>query len=67
MTDNIIRSRARCLSCLDVIESVHRHDYVSCKCGKIILDGGHEYIRYGWTSGDPKEHIELLTDYEEMG
>ena len=32
----ITRSRAMCMTCLDVIESKHRHDFVSCKCRKDI-------------------------------
>jgi hypothetical protein len=67
MTDKIIRGRAKCLSCLDVIESKHCHDYVRCKCGKIMLDGGNEYVRYRWPGGNREEYIELLTDYEEIG
>ncbi len=61
----ITRSRAQCLNCSDIIESKHRHDYVRCKCGAIMLDGGNEYIRCGWPGGDSVDHIKLLTDYEE--
>jgi hypothetical protein len=42
-----IRNRARCLKCGDIIESKHRHDFVSCSCGTIFVDGGNEYWRYG--------------------
>lgn len=35
------------MKCGDVIESIDVHDYVSCKCGAISIDGGHEYIRVG--------------------
>lgn len=55
----ILRSRARCTRCGDVIESKHRHDFVSCSCGAIFLDGGLDYVRWGYKSeGD----IELITD-----
>ena len=40
-------SKAMCASCGDVIESKHRHDFVSCGCGETFLDGGDEYIRAG--------------------
>lgn len=43
----IIHNRAKCKLCGDVIESKHRHDFVSCKCGEIFVDGGHDYIRRG--------------------
>lgn len=41
----IIRNAARCRKCNDEIESKHRHDYVSCKCGTIAVDGGKDYLR----------------------
>lgn len=41
----IIRNSAKCAVCHDEIESKHRHDFVSCKCGAIYVDGGHEYLR----------------------
>jgi hypothetical protein len=33
--------------CGDEIESKYRHDYVSCKCGGISVDGGKDYLRRG--------------------
>lgn len=55
----ILRSRARCTHCGDVIESKHRRDFVGCSCGAIFLDGGLDYVRYGYhAEGD----IELLTE-----
>jgi ribosomal protein S27AE len=46
----IIRNIARCSKCGDVIESKHVHDYVSCKCGAIAVDGGREYLKRGFHS-----------------
>lgn len=43
----IIRNVAECAKCGDVVESTHRHDFVSCKCGEIFTDGGKAYIRRG--------------------
>ena len=45
----IIKNAAECRLCGDVIESTHRHDFVSCKCGEIFVDGGHDYLRRGAT------------------
>ena len=39
--------KVRCLKCLDVIESKHRHDFVRCKCGAVFVDGGNDYLRMG--------------------
>jgi hypothetical protein len=41
----IIRNAVKCLICYDVIESKHTHDFVSCQCGNICVDGGHDYLR----------------------
>ena len=40
-----MRNRAKCKLCLSIIESFHDHDYVSCKCGEISIDGGHSLLR----------------------
>lgn len=42
-----LKNRAKCKLCNDIIESVHRHDYVTCSCGEISIDGGSGggYIR----------------------
>ena len=33
----------RCLSCGDVIFSRARHDFMTCSCGKVSIDGGFDY------------------------
>lgn len=38
-------NKAKCRKCGDIIESKHVHDYVSCKCGAIAVDGGHYYLK----------------------
>ena len=40
-----MRNRAKCKLCGDIIESFHRHDFVSCKCEEISIDGGQQYYR----------------------
>jgi hypothetical protein len=52
--DIIIRNSATCLVCHDQIESRHVHDYVTCECGAISVDGGRSYLR---RAGDPA-HLE---------
>lgn len=41
----ILRNSAFCAVCGDSLISKHRHDYVSCKCGAIAIDGGVTYLR----------------------
>jgi hypothetical protein len=45
MVEIIDLNKAQCLKCNDIIESTHRHDFVSCSCGNLAVDGGKDYIR----------------------
>ena len=51
----IIRNSAKCNKCGDHIISHHVHDFVSCKCGAIFVDGGREYLRRGGELDDIEE------------
>jgi hypothetical protein len=62
----LLKNKARCLNCLVVIQSYHRHDFVVCKCFRntedttgIFIDGGNEYQRRG---GNQK-NFEDLSEY----
>lgn len=52
----IMRNRVMCYRCLETIESVHVHDYVTCKCESVAVDGGREYLK---RCGDPEGYQEL--------
>jgi hypothetical protein len=52
-----MRNRARCRKCGDVVESLHRHDFVACGCGAIFVDGGQDYQRAGFHDPDDFERI----------
>mgnify|MGYP005995391081 CR=1 FL=1 len=39
--------RVQCLECNEVIQSMHHHDWRSCKCGATFVDGGSDYLRVG--------------------
>ena len=41
----IVQNAVNCLSCGDLIVSKHRHDFVTCTCGAVSVDGGQEYLR----------------------
>ena len=45
MAQHIISNQAKCAACGDVIYSSHRHDYVECSCGEVMVDGGNAYLR----------------------
>lgn len=53
----IITNKAQCKICNDIIESKYRHNFVSCKCGEIFVDGGKDYLRRG--AGNFENFIEL--------
>jgi hypothetical protein len=44
-TEMITKNAVECRLCGDVVESIHRHDFVFCKCGEIAVDGGKDYLR----------------------
>lgn len=52
MNKIILQNEAQCLNCNDIIWSGSRHDFKSCKCGNICVDGGMEYIRRVYSSND---------------
>ena len=58
----IIQNEAECRKCGDIIWSAHRHDFKSCRCGAISVDGGMDYIR---RVGDPADFIERSLSMEE--
>ena len=41
----IFRNAARCNHCGDAIESIYRHNFVTCSCGRVSVDGGLDYLR----------------------
>ena len=41
----LIENSAQCLKCGEKIISKDRHDYVTCSCGNISVDGGLDYCR----------------------
>lgn len=52
MKTKIIKNQAQCLICGEIIESTHRHDYVTCKCGNLSVDGGKDYCRRSFKEMD---------------
>lgn len=59
-----MRNRAKCKLCHDIIESFHQHDYVTCKCGEISVDGGN----YNFTASakDWKNFLRVDDDGNEI-
>ena len=55
----LLSNQARCLKCGDEPYSRNRHDYSSCKCGDIAVDGGTEYRRMVLATGALYEDISI--------
>ena len=51
----IVMNLISCNHCSDVIASTHRHDFRTCSCGKVSVDGGSSYLRRLGSAGDFKE------------
>lgn len=51
MHNQIIYNRAHCNICRQTITSTHRHDFVTCSCGNLSVDGGLDYLRRGFSHG----------------
>ena len=60
----IIRNAIQCKHCGEIIESRSVHDFKTCKCGKVFVDGGHEYLRRGYTNSAEEDFIDLSETIE---
>lgn len=58
----ILRNMAKCLKCGEVVESKHRHDFRTCKCGNISVDGGTAYIRRSFKDASKMQELSVGTD-----
>lgn len=58
----LTKNAARCRKCGGYIESKYTHDFVTCPCGSISVDGGLSYLR---RSGDFEMWVEL-SEYQEI-
>lgn len=69
-----MRNRAKCKLCNEVIESFHMHDYVTCKCGEISVDGGQNFFKCSannWTNflrvdDEDNEIIPIIQDLDDQ-
>ena len=41
----ILRNSAICNNCNQEIVSRHKHDYITCSCGRFSIDGGSSYLK----------------------
>ena len=60
MAQVILHNRAKCLKCGEVLESKYRWDYVTCSCGALSVDGGHDYLKRSGNLEDIEELSESV-------
>ena len=50
-----------CPSCGEFIYSCATHDFRYCGCGKLSIDGGQRYFKFGWDPSISKDDIKHVT------
>jgi len=66
--NKIHRNMIRCLSCGDMIESTHVHDYKVCRCGSVAVDGGRDYLKRSYpVDRSQADSYEELSQWERDG
>lgn len=59
----LIQNAVKCLRCGEIIQSVSRHNYVTCQCdNSVMVDGGLDYERYGANNMDLIESYHLYNN-----
>ena len=62
---DIFMNKAQCLICEEIVISTHRHDFVTCRCGNLSVDGGSWYLKRSFTK-DENSYKELSEYYKEI-
>jgi len=55
--DGKTMSGIKCKKCKDEIFSLHVHDFKTCECGAVSVDGGREYCKI---VADDFENVEII-------
>jgi len=62
MKKHLIINQRQCTNCNEVIISHGVHDYVTCSCGKAMVDGGNLYQRYSIDDEFPSKDLSIWSD-----
>jgi hypothetical protein len=60
---DIWSNSVECLECGDKIRSRNKHDFRSCKCGSVSVDGGSDYLKRAFKS--PESYKETSVMYKD--
>jgi hypothetical protein len=63
-SEAILQNSVLCLSCFEAIESRHRHDYQTCSCGTVSVDGGYSYLGRSFKEPDSYLETSVVIDLE---
>ena len=53
------KNLVHCKTCGDAIYSCMRHDFSTCTCGNVSVDGGIDYFKMSWDTGAEYEVLTL--------
>lgn len=54
--NKILTNKIKCINCGNILESKTPNDFKRYSCGKVAIDGGHEYLK---RIGNEEDYIEL--------
>lgn len=61
MSDDNVHVGIQCPKCKELLFSMSRHDFHYCLCGACFIDGGRDYLSYGWSSDINAADIKRVT------
>ena len=63
---DIYINAVRCLKCNETIRSKNQHDFVTCSCGNISVDGGSWYLKRSGEGVMKQTYEELSENFTEI-
>jgi hypothetical protein len=58
----VIRNEAFCFLCGTLLKSESVHDFVSCRCGNLSIDGGLEYLKRAYMVATVRNGLPTFLD-----
>lgn len=62
MKVKIFENKIKCNHCGDILISEFRHDFKTCSCGTVSIDGGKDYLKRSFKNS--VNDLEDLSSYE---
>ena len=58
----IIRNRIKCNHCGYILTSTSVHDFQTCSCGRVSVDGGHYYLKRNFIEPGDFTELAIVTE-----